>query len=134
VSDIVGFLRARLDEDEQMARAAESKEWEGTCAVLDERGAYVAVGPYAGDMDKGSVAHIARWDPARVLAEVEAKRRIVELHPRVESRLMPGKFSDYCDGCHAPWPCPTLQALVQPYADHLDYEPAWVLASGSAIG
>ncbi len=45
-------------------------------------------------------------DPARILREVEAKRRILARHAR------------------DPWPCHDLPDLASPYADHPDF-PAW---------
>jgi hypothetical protein len=57
--------------------------------------------------------HLARWDPARVLAECEAKRRIV-------------KFAEYwlgaTEGMEAEF---VLGSLALPYADHPDYDEAW---------
>mgnify|MGYP001472033399 CR=1 FL=1 len=87
---IVEFLRARLNEDAQHARNATPGPWDtdhvrtrGEMAVLSEWGSVVAA--YAGSdngypahpepMGRGDAEHIARWNPARVLAEVEAKRR-----------------------------------------------------------
>jgi hypothetical protein len=50
---------------------------------------------------------IARWDPARVLAECAAKRRIVEMYA----------------GQHGqPY---VLHFLALPYADHPDYRQEW---------
>ena len=49
--------------------------------------------------------HIARHDPARVLAECDAKRRIVERR-------------NHLDG-------PTLRALAAVYADHPDWREEW---------
>jgi hypothetical protein len=76
--DLVAFLRARLDEDEQAARET---LWEGSGNKPDwelPSSATVDVGGdefYAGD---ATIArHIARHDPARGLREVEAKRRII---------------------------------------------------------
>jgi hypothetical protein len=54
-------------------------------------------------------AHIARHDPARVLAECEAKRRIVEMHAYQEEHFTPDE----------------LRALALPYADHPDYREEW---------
>lgn len=74
--------------------------------------------------------HIARHQPGRVLAECEAKRRIVEDH--TDSRE-----PDYCPRCvkyrdqwegfivYCPHPCPTLAALASVYADHPDYRDEW---------
>ncbi len=55
--------------------------------------------------------HIARHDPARVLAECEAKRRIINMmdDPRRDTYEI-----------HE-----VLAVLALPYADHPDYDPAW---------
>lgn len=70
---------------------------------------------------------------ARPLAECEAKRRIVELH-------QPHQPADLYTGCRTclsdhtgirdewepdDWPCDTLRALAQPYADHPDCREEW---------
>jgi hypothetical protein len=60
--------------------------------------------------------HIARWDPARVLAECEAKRRIVEL---VLDRPIRDHGDCKCESC---W---TLRLVALPYADHPDYRAEW---------
>jgi hypothetical protein len=63
--------------------------------------------------------HITRWDPARVLAECDAKRRIVE------------DLQDELANQHDPEPTTlqladrTLRALALPYADHPDYREEW---------
>ena len=72
----------------------------------------------------------------RVLAECEAKRRIVELHSIREaspSCSQCGGYTATTDGQRGivhhgyaiPWPCPTLRALALPYADHPDYREDW---------
>lgn len=88
---LVAFIVARLDEDEQTARAA-AEEGDGNAWTVDvypdddhnwtyihsesQRCVAKAVEPdyYGG---KEIAAHIAAHDPARVLREVEAKRAIV---------------------------------------------------------
>ena len=76
-SDLVDFIRARLDEDEQVARAAhyEGQRWlseeEDVCRWPDDELVHVAD-------RKRDARHIAQWEPARVLRDVEAKRRVVE--------------------------------------------------------
>jgi hypothetical protein len=63
-----------------------------------------------------------RFDPVWVLAECEAKRRIVEVH---------ASGGAWCDHCNADRPgdaadsCPTIQLLALPYADHPDYQQEW---------
>lgn len=58
-----------------------------------------------------------------VLAECEARRRIIALHFR--TAYLPGDDPD--DGCVicGGWPCDTLQALALPYASHPDFDPSW---------
>jgi len=119
MSDLAEFLKARLDEDEAVARAAgglawstlEHPIWEGR--IEDSRGEVIVY-------DEGAptavqAAHIARHDPARVLADVAAKRKIVALARREE--YLSGGLS----GIHAA----LLLALAQPYADHADFDEEW---------
>ena len=57
------------------------------------------------------------FTPARVLAECEAKRRIVELHREVTFEEAVERAAGGCR-CRGGWPCPTLRALAAVYADH----------------
>ena len=124
--DLTEFLLARIAEDEEDARKAMPGPWTSDGGVYAGHPTNEVV-DYAYE---GNADHIARWDPARVLAECEAKRRIVEEHK--------GSWScsvclDYMDSDEGPggdscetvvmkdWPCPTLRLLSLPYADH----PAW---------
>lgn len=67
--------------------------------------------------------HIARYDPARVLADCAAKRAIVELHRPSDER---NRWCDYCKGTdHAEYPCETSRILAAVYADHPAYDEAW---------
>jgi hypothetical protein len=125
VDDLIAFLRARLDEDEMAARAA--AEAAQTSVWMDgAEGSVLGVG---GDMHlRGAVRsiddigpHIARWDPARVLAEVEAKRRIVDWSESVEAKFAEAGLGEHANGTHmvfARW-------LAEPYAEHPDYRPEW---------
>jgi len=68
------------------------------------------------NIKRADAEHIARHDPARVLAECSAKRRIVEL--------------GVCTACATEaQPCDhradTLRLLALPYADHEDYREEW---------
>jgi hypothetical protein len=54
------------------------------------------------------------------LADIEAKRRILDLH----SERMPGE----CDACNERqygYPCPTVRLLAQPYAGRDGWQPEW---------
>ncbi|MGW7195537.1 DUF6221 family protein [Streptomyces chryseus] len=150
--DLVDFLRARLDEDEQTARQATEGPWlaefsgeTGNCVIPADAQStreWVATTQlYAAAFDAG---HIARHDPARVLAEVDAKRRIVAVHCIVyrsigwleegeeESSEIP--VCALCVPRHAHYqrredvpegPCLTLGLLALPYADHASYREDW---------
>jgi len=115
---VAGFLLARIAEDEASALEAQAYE------QSDRDGPRLIhvcdyLGPELAD-------HIARHGPARVLAECEAKRRIVEEHA---PWLDVGKST--CPRCRGaanravPAPCPTLRALASVYANHPDYRQEW---------
>lgn len=123
MDDLVAFLRARLDEDEQ---SAQSTMWDGSNNVPAwylSASATVETGGdtfYAGDRTVAN--HIERHDPARVLREVEAKRLIMALHsdslgrdPSCSSRDYPEISED----------CETLRALAATYGEHPDYRDEW---------
>lgn len=146
--DLLDFLAARLQEDEDTARAATAGPWRwehgegdlcndpecpyGTLIGVWEDGEtpFHIWDVHGFDAKEGSRAdadHIARHDPARVLREVAAKRAIIEEHTC--------PCSDDCDDCGAcsgshmadptPAPCNTLKLLALPYADHPAYNPKW---------
>lgn len=60
--------------------------------------------------------------PYRVLADCEAKRRIIEEHSPVDE--LPDAWCERCIDRDR-WPCPTMSALALPYADHTDYRDEW---------
>lgn len=104
MTTLTEFLLARIAEDEEAAGRLPADGHR----VADGRVLSVA-GTGAGWPD--------RWNPVRVLAECEAKRRIVALHP---------EMLEACQGCDAEsYPCRTLLALALPYADHPDYREEW---------
>lgn len=143
--DLIEFLRARLDEDERVARSqrvprkwhqgpGDDREWttaEMVCMWPPEFHT-----PYERDkhwrgltVDWPELAeHIARHDPARVLREVEAKRQIVD-----ECAYWYDKVNDSATEEH-PQPnlgerlevaLPVLGLLGLPYAGHPDYREDW---------
>lgn len=121
MDDLVQFLRARLDEDEQAARRAGD-----SFRQISETGVIVATeGDRAEECASanwaGIAEHIVRHDPARVLAEVEAKRELLADYERfvAERRRMMGGWDSY------PEPSPVLTAFATVYADHPDYRPEW---------
>ena len=149
MSDLVAFLEARFADDERDARAAAAanpgaaatrwvaeqvdhrsstglrgKAW----AVVPERVKGVAIAISPSGVRPLCVTHIGRHDPARVLAEAEAKRMIMEEHG-IEC---PGEEFQHCRVCHdysrhdaTRAPCRTLRLLALPYADHENYREEW---------
>ncbi|WP_129769847.1 DUF6221 family protein [Streptomyces sp. L-9-10] len=155
MDDLVAFLRARLDEDEQVALesigqtgvmlagadAASVSVWRvverqatGTFVTArDQWDRVTEVVPTYGGM---YAEHIARHDPARVLREIDAKRQIVKAHGVAVLRAGGGAqhfvTATVCRSCEPnhqfpeqSWPCPTLRLLALPYADHPDHLEDW---------
>jgi hypothetical protein len=145
---LVEWLRERLDEDEQTAKVAgrfhpppwrldpevqTSMELGRWIADAQEEGVVVANGDWA-------AKHIARLDPARVLAEVEAKRELIDEHAEYEwaetiesepvgqglcRKCADWDNVDYDGPPHEPYPCDTLRLLALPYADAPGYREEW---------
>jgi Family of unknown function (DUF6221) len=109
VNDLAEFLLARIAEDSSLAHLAD-EDAQRLRPITDD----LAV-PTDGDR---RVAHMFRWSPARVLAECEAKRRIVEDYL--------AQVNSHRSGWDARTPRDhPLRALALPYADHPDYRPEW---------
>ncbi|MFI1472060.1 DUF6221 family protein [Streptomyces wuyuanensis] len=128
MSELVAFLRARLDEDEQAARKLLDEKRPGRAERWEfcDDGAIRDTGPRRSLRVKFTwppeADHIVRHDPARVLADVEAKRELLRLH------TLNGWVCSTCDNGEVPgdgYPCPTLRLLALPYASHADYDEAW---------
>jgi hypothetical protein len=135
---LVQFLRARLDEDERGAHAAmwadeESGNWHAydrgprknplgiRWVVIDAASeGVVDVQPQAAE-DQGVAQYIARHDPARVLAEVDAKRAIVDWVEECRA------FFWQTDSTLTPSAYRVLAPLAAVYADHPDYREEWRL-------
>jgi hypothetical protein len=147
--EFLPWLRARLDEDEQVARAALQHEnvpgvWNaiGSGTKDDHDLSYwavhqVAVPRWSEPSARDLMTHIARHDPARVLAEVAATRRIVDEHgpygggpagrtdPTACGVCVDWDEAGYDGPPPATAPCLTLRLLALSYADHPDYRDDW---------
>lgn len=150
MSDIVAFLRARIDEDEQAACRAGDVRGTGASrahaswsyhrerfeVAVDGVGWSIAakkIGGHGDPICDVDGEHIARWDPARVLAEVEAKRRIIERHSGDHHCPQP-QDPDWLtwiagEETRTVYPCGDLRDLAASYADHPDYDPVWAVTS-----
>ena len=149
MDDLVRWLCAQLDEDERIARAAggrSEQEWEADLSGKDPlgmpswpvavryttdgrmRGA-VANLPVMQERSEDRMAHIAEWDPARVLREIDARRRLVELHDgevvEVINADRQERSGECCLECGEPSPCRTLRTLALPYGVRPGYRNEW---------
>ena len=133
MTDLMEFLRARLDEDERAARECAGAPWSTPIpgqihvdakAIADNKLALGQLGYVATVLHEQDRQHITRHDPARVLREVEAKRRIIERYEEYSQfdqgtsrdRLFSSLREAYLDACR-------IHAAV--YADHPDYRKEW---------
>ena len=156
MDELVEWLRAQLDEDERIARAASDGPWR--CYRGPEKswmtkgdlmhpvytwenavGTPVIMTAYWADS-----RHIAEWDPARVLREIEAKRRRLGRHQPERRRLHlldaeggTTSFAFYvCTACtpnrtieHGQdvieWPCFDVRDDAAVYAERPGYQESW---------
>lgn len=155
---MVEFIEEQLAEDEATIKAMGAEgagRWwvgqrfdgsldpDGSTVFVDVRRSdglgYIHLG--APGMFAGPTAtHIARHDPATVLADVAAKRAIIAMHELCEQKNSADmvcrgapEFYRYCecqseDGMiHGAWPCDTLKHLVAPYASRPGFKDEWRL-------
>lgn len=131
--DLIAFIRQQLAEDERVARAAANhgatwRDGSGKTLIYPSDEARhpgpIIIGPY-GDLEAEHTDHIVRWDPARVLAEVEAKRRILDEYEGYAS-------DDDPDHEHAQFAANAalalegvIKLLAQPYAGHSGFREEW---------
>jgi hypothetical protein len=78
---------------------------------------------YAEEVRTVDGAHIARHDPARVLRDVAAKRRILALADK--TRAWTDGSAGATAGYAAAIVSDTLRLLALPYVDHPDFRPEW---------
>lgn len=136
---LTAFLLARIAEDEEAARAASPGRWTypgidsiSGGSIYDETRVianvfYESLADHDGRIVRHLLSpeadangqHIVRHDPARVLAECEAKRRIIELREC---------FTCDMEGQECTHQHNTLVLLAQVYSDHLDFDPAWAIS------
>lgn len=131
MSDLVEFLKARLDEVEQSATAASPGPWhpnaEGDEIVAVDDVTVADGFALSGRQLRATVDHIVRHDPARVLREVEAKRQLLqEVWTGMEDFAVNIEESRDGNDCGArEYRDQLLGILALPYDDHPDFQEAW---------
>lgn len=158
--DLVTWLLAQYTEDEELARAAgevrdsgaiarwerdcwhrhdpdeQAGDWrDDDCAAVDGDNIHIYD---EGGHGSPQAEHIARHDPAAVLADLAAKRAIVELHKMEYDRFV--HATPHCGACTTGWasveydvaviewedyPCQTLRLLGSALSHRDGYDPAW---------
>ena len=120
-ADLVAWLRQQLDDDEEVASdaaglSASRSRWMRdaiSCVVDATDNGLIVYGE--GTPTPEQAEHIARHDPARVLAEVDAKRRILDAYKQTE-------FGDLAR--HSALE-EALALLALPYAGRPGYREEW---------
>lgn len=114
MTDLVEFIEARLAEDKALATENGGAEWRaGDEVISEESTGSVVIAELYGYLGADG-QHIARHDPARVLREVEAKRRILAEHkPRLQTVEWP---HDQTGDGHG-WTCPRCQNVENDAGD-----------------
>ncbi|MFE7509736.1 DUF6221 family protein [Streptomyces sp. NPDC057540] len=116
MDDLIMFLLARLDEDAARAqRCAGDGSWRP-----DEIAAY---GP---DLSPEVREHMAAHDPARVLAEVEAKRQMVSEYEKEQRVIEQGHRTAWTEGGQAARRS-MIRLWAQVYPGYLGDQDAWQL-------
>lgn len=136
---LTDFLLARIAEDEASASAvidigAEERPIDGFPRSLD----LDSLATYSTEQDQSQLAQ--RFDPARVLADCDAKRLIMAIHSAYAPigdpvYALDWSSNDWCVGCsyHSNEErvtehiedCPILRALALPFATHPDFRSEW---------
>jgi hypothetical protein len=131
-----GFLAARLDEREAAAKAATPGPWRAVGEdILSGTDDPHWAGACAANASGADAAHIALNDPAHVLREVEAGRKILVI-ARIATeetkellRANPGATAENPDAASAAAIMTTiglvLVALAEAWSDHPAYDEAW---------
>lgn len=152
MDDLLEFLATRLDEDEQIANAVEdnSAPWNGVWradgneALRTYNGHVLTyVREHGRSFKPGLVNHWVRHDPAHVLAEVGAKRRILAFY--VATKKINDDSGAAIETAATANEVPSkdvlrnwsqtrteltvlegpIRCLALPYADHPDYRTEW---------
>lgn len=155
--DLAAFIEQRLAEDEAAAKAAASRHGpvdQAERQLLHGEIRQLLPGRSGSQLERKLIGLVDRYcadqiaadrrnhDPARVLAEVAAKREMLRLHGPMS--VQPGHpyFNDahltrepmrLCRSCEPEtmfrrersWPCRTLLQLAAIWSSHPDYDPAW---------
>lgn len=120
---LVAFLRARWDEAEYAAAVGlQGRTWTSPCTGVVDLSLGEGIEDLLAIGDRWVAEHIERYDPAWVLADIAAKRKILE---EVEGFIDEADTDDYLPddvrNANKATANAIIRWLVEPYADHPDY-------------
>lgn len=113
---LVVWLRSQLDEDEQIARAAHGYHW------LDDGEWVIDEDEHILDGQPANTRHAARHDPAFVIAEIRAKRRLLAEAKRAQLFCKAGDSDSMIRRAQTDY---VLRLLASAYADRDGYRDEW---------
>lgn len=122
MDELIAFINARLDEDEATAKAAAG------CPLVHQDGHEDGDWSWLRDYGQPQLAQLAlidhqsRFDPARVLREVAAKRAILDEHKAVTRLATLTEQELGFLGWYRGW---VLKNLAATWNDHPDYREEW---------
>jgi hypothetical protein len=119
ITDLVDFLRARLEEDLQVARAADAADF---TAWLTAFTAALSATDEPEEVRRAIGHHIEHFTPARMIREVETKLRILSELDGVVSDTDVGDVKSKMVNASLR---SVLKSLALPYAWHRDYRHQW---------
>lgn len=147
-SGIMAWLVKQFDEDEYAALVATPGPWmdyggrfsigvEQVCGTDGHMVAEMQVCTDLGHDDRRieDARFVADWNPARVLADLAAKRRILDRHgphPHYQGCCKADAGIESCGcvggGSESEWPCATVRDLASAYAHRPGYRSEWAPA------
>lgn len=132
-AELAAFWRARLDEDEAVAKAAQSPSpWKAatheadTWIVVDATGEPLIYDEGTPSLEEA--AHIALHDPARALRAVKADRDLIAAYQQAAAASpASGWESDYTQTLEL-----AVRIRVAEWSDHPDYREKWAPVGSQA--
>ncbi|MFB7555913.1 DUF6221 family protein [Streptomyces brevispora] len=123
-SYLVAFVRARLDEEEEVARAAGGEGWRCPAEVPGE--IHDRTGAIAFSLRTlGYNHHIARQDPARTLQRIETSRVLLDEYAEVAELDTDRPDRDFASG-RAFGLGFVVRQMAAEQAGHPDYQVKWL--------
>ncbi|WP_066943501.1 DUF6221 family protein [Streptomyces lushanensis] len=123
-ADLVAFVRARLDEEERIAREAGAESWRCPPELPGE--VHDRTGGIAFSVrTRGYDQHIARQDPAYTLRRIETSRVLLDEYTEVAALDTDRPAYDFASG-RAVGLGFVVRQMAAEHAGHPDYQVKWL--------